>query len=107
VVLKPYILKVSFSLLLGVIKDIRQIESKYPPDIIGFCETIFHENISNDSLNINGFAQERKDKTANCGGGWYISQNLEYKRKLIRWVFRLQYIVFCFIKLTFHSIYIM
>ena len=27
----------------------------YPPDIIGFCETFFHENISNDSLIINGF----------------------------------------------------
>ena len=58
------------------------LQSKYPPDIIGFCETIFHEYISNDSLNINVFVQERKDKTAKCGGGWYISQNLEYKRKL-------------------------
>jgi hypothetical protein len=44
------------------------LQSKYPPDIIGFCETIFHENISNDSLNINGFVQEIKDNTANCGG---------------------------------------
>ena len=25
------------------------LQSKYPPDIIGFCETFFHENISNDS----------------------------------------------------------
>jgi hypothetical protein len=24
------------------------LQSKYPPDIIGFCETFFHENISND-----------------------------------------------------------
>ena len=24
------------------------LQSKYPPDIIGFCETIVHENISND-----------------------------------------------------------
>jgi hypothetical protein len=39
------------------------LQSKYPPDIIGFCETIFHENISNDSLNINGFVPERKDRT--------------------------------------------
>jgi len=45
------------------------LQSKYPPDIIGFCETFFHENISNDSLNINGFVQERKDRTENCGGG--------------------------------------
>ena len=60
------------------------LQSKYPPDIIGFCETFFNENISNDSLNINGFVQERKDRTENCGGGWlaYISENLEYKRKL-------------------------
>ena len=41
------------------------------------------------TLNINGFVQERKDRTENCGGGWlaYISENLEYiykcKRKLI------------------------
>jgi hypothetical protein len=55
VFLKPYILKVSFWLLLGVIKDIRKI---------AFKQDIF------------------KDNTANCGGGWYISQNLEYKRKL-------------------------
>ena len=50
----------------------------------GFCETFFHQNISNDSLNINGFVQERKDRTENCGGGWlaYILENLEYKRKL-------------------------
>jgi hypothetical protein len=34
------------------------LQSKYPPDIIGFCETIFHENISNDSLNINGLSNE-------------------------------------------------
>jgi hypothetical protein len=36
------------------------------------------------TLNINGFVQERKDRTENCGGGWlaYISENLEYKRKL-------------------------
>ena len=60
------------------------LQSKYPPDIIGFCETFFHENISNDSLNINGFVQERKDRTENCGVDWlaYISENLEYKRKL-------------------------
>ena len=60
------------------------MQSKYPPDIIAFCETFFHENISNDFLNINGFVQERKDRTENCGGGWlaYISENLEYKRKL-------------------------
>jgi hypothetical protein len=25
------------------------LQSKYPPDIIGFCETFFHQNISNDS----------------------------------------------------------
>ena len=25
------------------------LQSKYPPDIIGFCKTFFHENISNDS----------------------------------------------------------
>jgi hypothetical protein len=58
------------------------LQSKYPPDIIGFCETIFHENISNDSLNINGFVPERKDRTENCGGGWYITEYLEYKGKL-------------------------
>jgi hypothetical protein len=40
----------------------------WPPDIFVFTE--FHENISNDSLNINGFVQERKDITENCGGGW-------------------------------------
>jgi hypothetical protein len=36
------------------------------------------------TLNINGFVQERKDRTEHCGGGWlaYISENLEYKRKL-------------------------
>jgi hypothetical protein len=34
--------------------------SKYPPDIIGFCETIFHENISNDSLNINGLYKRER-----------------------------------------------
>ena len=36
------------------------------------------------SLNINGYVQEREDRTENCGGGWlaYISENLEYKRKL-------------------------
>jgi hypothetical protein len=29
------------------------------------------------TLNINGFVQERKDRTENCGGGWlaYISEN--------------------------------
>jgi hypothetical protein len=74
VFLKPYILKVSFCLLLGVIKDIRKIafkqermeskfdetknnllQSKYPPDIIGFCETFFHQNISNDLFKIVSF----------------------------------------------------
>jgi hypothetical protein len=25
------------------------LQSKYSPDIIGFCEAFFHENISNDS----------------------------------------------------------
>jgi hypothetical protein len=38
------------------------------------------------TLNINGFVQERKDRTENCGGGWFayihVSENLEYKRKL-------------------------
>jgi hypothetical protein len=36
------------------------------------------------SLNINGYVQEREDRTENCGGGWlaYISENLEYTRKL-------------------------
>jgi hypothetical protein len=61
-------------------------------DIIGFCETFFHK-IFQLTLNINGYVQERKDRTENCGGGWleYISENLEYtKANNIRWVFRLQ-----------------
>jgi hypothetical protein len=59
------------------------LQSKYPPDIIGFCETFFHK-IFQLTLNINGYVQERKDRTENCGGGWlaYILENLEYKRKL-------------------------
>jgi hypothetical protein len=61
------------------------LQSKYPPDIIGFCVTFLLDNISNDSLNINGFVQERKDRTEHCGGGWlaYISENLEYSLKIV------------------------
>ena len=34
-------------------------------------------------MNINGYVQERKYRTENCGGGWLacISSKLEYKRK--------------------------
>jgi hypothetical protein len=45
---------------------------------------LFFTKIFQPTLNINGYVQERKDRTGNCGGGWlaYISENLEYKRKL-------------------------
>jgi hypothetical protein len=45
---------------------------------------LFNSEIFQLTLNINGYVQERKDRTENCGGGWleYISENLEYKRKL-------------------------
>ena len=45
---------------------------------------LFFTKIFQLTLNINGYVQEREDRTENCGGGWlaYISENLEYKRKL-------------------------
>ena len=42
---------------------------------------LFFMKIFQRILNINGYVQERKDRTENCGGGW-LSENLEYKRKL-------------------------
>ena len=47
------------------------LQSKYPPDIIGFCEAFFMK-IFQMTLNINGFVQERKDRTEHCGWLAYI-----------------------------------
>ena len=54
-----------------------------PPDIIGFCETFFHENISDDFINFPGYVSIRKDRTENAGGGWliYINENISFERK--------------------------